>query len=397
MIPSPPTYAAPWADATRSSRARVAMRAVTRLDRLSDVLPPAAGAASPTDFAIVSGGHVLLLHRAGSSFFDASTGVRTSSSTASGDSAHGAFATRAGAFVTYTELQPNGTPTGRRLIDPLVAWPARIWAERVTDEGAWLVVQRPLSGNDATRRPRSIAVVLNRWAPDGTAQVVAGDRVEDASGVGAVFDDGEIVVATTDKRLIVYWPHDSPEHRMTLERRTDARLAFAPYDVAVVGDRIALLEAVGVALDPEGATGPYSMMEELTTSLERRRLDWTTAVHVLDKSGHALEHGAVRFAVLQPPIDGDHGRIYVAGLGFAALEHGKVVFAHASTLVCRATAFLDGDVAVTVGRELRFVGRDGAIKQSLRVPEGETITTPPAIAGDGAVFVVTEKALYAAR
>lgn len=50
-----------------------------------------------------------------------------------------------------------------------------------------------------------------------------------------------------------------------------------------------------------------------------------------------------------------------------------------------------------IRRELRFVSRDGAIRQSFHTADGDMITTPPAIGPDGTIWVATSKALYVAR
>jgi hypothetical protein len=61
------------------------------------------------------------------------------------------------------------------------------------------------------------------------------------------------------------------------------------------------------------------------------------------------------------------------------------------------TAFQDGALAVAVGPELRIVNRDGQIRQRYNTAEHEPITTPPAIASDGSVWVGSATALYVAR
>ena len=74
-----------------------------------------------------------------------------------------------------------------------------------------------------------------------------------------------------------------------------------------------------------------------------------------------------------------------------------MLWAQRSAALILGTAFEDGACALAVGAELRIVGKDGAILQSLRVPDDEVLSTPPAIAADGSIWVATGKGLYAAR
>ena len=104
----------------------------------------------------------------------------------------------------------------------------------------------------------------------------------------------------------------------------------------------------------------------------------------------------VPFEVLQPPVDGGAGRIYLLGNGFAAVQDGHLLWSKPSSTMILGTAFAGGELALATGPELRIVARDGSIRQSLRT-DGEPIAAPPAIASDGAVWVATNKALYVAR
>jgi hypothetical protein len=99
----------------------------------------------------------------------------------------------------------------------------------------------------------------------------------------------------------------------------------------------------------------------------------------------------------EPPVDAGDGRVVVTGAGLASIENGRVLWSAPSKTPVLATAFQDGTLAVTTGPELRIVDRDGSIRQSLRASEDDVITTPPAIAHDGTVWVATQKALYVAR
>lgn len=61
----------------------------------------------------------------------------------------------------------------------------------------------------------------------------------------------------------------------------------------------------------------------------------------------------------------------------------------------RATAFAGGELALGLGHALQIVSTDGAILQAF--PCRASVTAPPAIAGDGSVFVGTEDSLWLAE
>jgi hypothetical protein len=105
----------------------------------------------------------------------------------------------------------------------------------------------------------------------------------------------------------------------------------------------------------------------------------------------------VSFEVLQPPVDGGRGRVYLLGTGVAGIDDGVVTWTQAPAPLTLGAAFAGGELALATGRELRLVDRDGSVRQSFAVAAGETIQTPPAIAPDGSVWLATEAALYAAR
>jgi len=99
----------------------------------------------------------------------------------------------------------------------------------------------------------------------------------------------------------------------------------------------------------------------------------------------------------EPPVDLGRGRVAVTGRGIAAMEDGRVMWSRTSASPVHATAFEDGTLAVAMGSELRVVDREGGVRLVLKTAEGETISTPPAVANSGAVWVATEKGLYVAR
>jgi hypothetical protein len=119
-------------------------------------------------------------------------------------------------------------------------------------------------------------------------------------------------------------------------------------------------------------------------------------LHALDAAGREAWSAEVPFQIMQPPID-CAGRICLAGFGLASVEQGRVVWSRYVGEVVYATAFDDGSLAVGWGHDLRMLSRDGAERQRLSVADDERITTPPAIAGDGSIWVATAEAVYVAR
>jgi hypothetical protein len=98
---------------------------------------------------------------------------------------------------------------------------------------------------------------------------------------------------------------------------------------------------------------------------------------------------------MQPAIAGAHGRVYLAGKGLAAIDSGKLTWSHDSEDVIYASSFEDGSLALATGRRLDFVKPDGTIDQTFNA--AEPLVAPPAIAGDGSVWVASATALYVAR
>jgi hypothetical protein len=144
---------------------------------------------------------------------------------------------------------------------------------------------------------------------------------------------------------------------------------------------------------------PYSANDELAHAWTRfaQRPHWSTRLHVLDRQANPVSAATVPFPVLQPPIEGEGGRFYLAGFGFAAVDGAKPVYWHQSNTQCFATALHGGDVVVAAGKELSFVKRDGTIQRTLKVRDGEAILAAPAVAEDGTIWVTTATALYVAR
>jgi len=79
----------------------------------------------------------------------------------------------------------------------------------------------------------------------------------------------------------------------------------------------------------------------------------------------------------------------------AAIDNGKITWSHLSPEPIYASSFEDGSLALATGKRLDFVKPDGTIDQSFNADE--PLVAPPAIAGDGSVWVASAEALYLAR
>jgi hypothetical protein len=219
--------------------------------------------------------------------------------------------------------------------------------------------------------PDEVSLLWARFAPPGSGftQPVVTATIA-GRGCGAIADDRRFAVAMFDQRFFVYDPARPVDQASGQSVPTAAaKLAFVPYDISVVDGGVALL------------SGGQSR----------------GVVHLLDWQGHEQWEASIPFDVDSPPIDAGGGRVFLVGSGFAAAEHGKTLWAQPSRAHTFATALADGSVLVATGPELRAVSRDGVIRQTLRIPEGDAIVTPPAVAADGSAWVATAKGLYRAR
>jgi hypothetical protein len=217
----------------------------------------------------------------------------------------------------------------------------------------------------------SLTVYQDRFtSPERTASDLVALNGFDGRGVAAIAGDLRSVVAVEDRTLAVLAAHGDPATDIApaLAKRTlpygVRLLSIAPPSLLLVGD--------------DG--GPNGTLHALDAGLAEV---WSAALPIAPGE--------------EPPIDGGGGRVVVVGNGIASLEQGRVLWSAPSAVPLLATAFEDGTLAVAKGSELELVDRDGTIRQSLHAGAGESITTPPAIAADGAVWVATTKAIYVAR
>ncbi len=89
----------------------------------------------------------------------------------------------------------------------------------------------------------------------------------------------------------------------------------------------------------------------------------------------------------------DRVRFYVAGAGLAALDlEGRTLWSLPQSTPLRAQAFAEGTLVVVKGTQLQIVGRDGTVRQTFGAEE--ELTSYPAIAADGSVWVASVKTLY---
>ncbi len=392
-------YVTPWVDGTRASRTHVARRTLGPLARIVafDALtgPLAARPLGRIEHLLVAPDdrHLVLRGADAAWIFDLS-GKHVGSVPRS-TSAGLTFATRTGVFHALDEYDFTGTRAALSVFVPL-GRAGRVWATHVTADSIFVVNQEAMEGNHGDRTPQQLELVANHLVPGSPAKkLLGGDVMKDAWGLGAITRNSEIVALSTSGELRVYAPE--ADAQSFLKKLHTAKVGFAPYDVSIIDSTIALLEAEGVpAVDDLHWRGPYQPDLDLFLRFGEMTARWKTKLHLVSLQGTDTAQITVPFEVLQPPVEGGGGRIYLAGTGFAAIQDGKVQWSQAPTARTLVTAFDGGEVALTIGRELRLVDRDGNIRQSFTTP-AEAIVTPPAIGGDGSVWFATDKGIYAAR
>jgi outer membrane protein assembly factor BamB len=201
---------------------------------------------------------------------------------------------------------------------------------------------------------------------------------------GAIADGGRVLVATRDGGLTLYAGEGTGKGhapRVLAIRELDREF----YAVSVMSDGFAVLESH----DEPGATPDDRGWRIYESSGSAAARGWQTELHRLDPEAATRWTVRVPLAVTQPAIDGGD-RIWLAGNGLAVVADGRVLWSRTSDQRHRATAFREGTLAVAHGDTLELVGRRGTPTQVLRVPGGHVITTPPAISGDGRLWVATD-------
>jgi len=270
--------------------------------------------------------------------------------------------------------------------------------------GSYIVLSRATGGRSQGGwikiPPRMSLGAVRFFLPAKTTSRLLWRENIDGVGCGAIDTGYRIAVALQKGQfLVIDGSRETPDgsgHRLV-----DVPLPFAAYDMSIVEGGYALLSVGGPIPDPR----PYTDLER-TLALQARRVEfpqsaparWTTILHHLDAAGKQTWQAEIPFEIYEPPVDAGNGRIYALGNGVAAFDKtGKTLFVQPSPTPMFATAFHDGALALAAGHELRLLDRDGNIHQKFTTAEHEPITTPPAIAADGSIWVATTKALYHAR
>ena len=400
MTTSPFSYATPWVDGTRASHASAARRTLGALTRVVtfDALTGALAARPLGRVTHVlpapDGSHVVVQGADAAWIFDMNGAHIGSIPRSTGDGL--TFVTSGGVFRNLEEHDWKGDRATHEIFLP-IGRAGRVWATYVNGTTAVVVNQQAIEGNHASRTPEQIVVVANHLVAGSLADKLIGASVLPATwGMGAITRKGEAVVLTTGGDLHVY-AHEANDE-LSLKQLHASHVPLAGYDVSIVNGALAVLVAAGVPnVDDAEWHGPYQGATDLFTRFDQLGgAHWKTHLHLVSLTGTVGAPLAVPFEVLQPPVDGGGGRIYLAGNGFAAVQDGKLLWSQAPTARTLVAAFAGGEVALTIGKELRIVERDGHIGQTFATA-GEAITTPPAIAPDGSVWLATEKAIYAAR
>ena len=204
----------------------------------------------------------------------------------------------------------------------------------------------------------------------GSALQAAWGFTADEPGVGAIDAAGHTVVVLSSGRFVVLRPEGDEGGLAILA--TDSKVEPGATDLSIIPPFVVVLYGGGDAGE-----------------LARRRDEATTTsrVEARNPDGALAWRATVPFVARQPPIDGGD-RIYVVGAGIAALDlDGRTLWSSPSTVQIRAAAFADGTLAIVRGAELQIVAKDGTIQQHFNAEE--LLTTLPAIASDGAVWVAS--------
>lgn len=294
-------------------------------------------------------------------------------------------------------LDPDGVRLGNRIWAPGADAPAELGPMGIFDDGC---VQTVASWRDgvwitvaqrrATFAPNQVMVRVRGNGPryhDATAPRWALDWP--GEGTAAVADDGTVVLAGIDRSLhVLEHPRDPTEREPIV--RAQFELPHEPYAISAIDGGFVVLSAIEAAPpDPAIRLGRLH-----GRGLHRFAASWRTEVRAFDRDLQTTWSAELGFAALQPAIDGGSGRVVIAGRGLAGLEQGIVRWSLATAHEALATAFVDGSLAVGVGAHLVIVDPDGRTAQTVAVPEGHTVVTPPAIGPDGSLAFGTDAHTY---
>jgi hypothetical protein len=247
------------------------------------------------------------------------------------------------------------------------------------DEMRTLAANRGLPSNGGRQEPDHTTAQMERLHGANSAVRLRWVYTAKEPSVGAIDGAAQTVVALPSGHLVV------------LAAQGDLKTAYAIVSLDVPIDAgatdLSIVPPFALVLYGGGDAGSLVQQRSPTTAtsrLDARRPDGTLAWRA-----------SLPFLATQPALDGDE-RVYVVGAGIAALDlEGHTLWSSSSTVPLRAAAFADGTLALVRGSELQIAGIDGVIRQSFRA--AEELTTYPAIAADGAVWVASAKTLYTAR
>ena len=247
------------------------------------------------------------------------------------------------------------------------------------DDVRSLVVNNGLPSNERPTGPDYTIARLERPHNANILRAMGWEYTVDEVAVGAIDGSSQTVVALPSGRLVVLSPEGDPKTTRGIIV-LDAEIDKGATDLSVVPPFAIVLYGGGDA----GALVLRRSGDATATRVDARKAD-----------GSLAWRASLPFDATPPALDGND-RVYLVGKGIAAVDMtGHTLWSVASAVQLRAAAFADGTLAVVRGRDVQIVGRDGAIRQSFRA--AEELTTYPAIAADGTVWVASAKSLYALR
>lgn len=415
----PASYVTPNANGTQNGRVPVEYRALGPLQRVATLSVPHDEAGAPVDPATVllpeHSSYVVIDYGPGHSF---ETRLRTGEMVAPPQGASFNTRPKGIASVAFDEgvvvgSELSGYTTPER---PLSRVPSsKPLASAIFGEFFLTAdLTAPITSTDegATDSPWSLHASLKRRAGPSNWQEVWYFTTGGAERIGcaAIDPTGQVAFATRDGYLKIIGPEGTRDGRAS--GKVDRKIAHSPYFISAVDGSWILVEPrrppaavpqlTGLETFDELVARASAAQEErslvymLYVNPRGSTLQWKSGVVGVDSHGDDLWEVEVPFRVLSPPLAGGRGTVVVVGDGIAALDGSKVVWTRPSATPMRASAFADGVLAVTTGRDLWLIESDGRDRLHLRTRD-EPITTAPAIASDGSVWVASREALYVAR